>query len=228
MTAHTLTVVEDNPLPGGYRQLTLRSVAELAPGPGQYFSIAFERAVAHWPIMKSRAPDLVQALARVSLPPGTALHGSRMAGKVLQPDSEHPLIALVSSDNALACSIFAAERLRTDSRYRLAAFAQFDAAVPFRPAPSQILMPAAPPGAIAAVPLLDSWNIPSRLATPAGLNGFYQGDIRGLLECWWEGLDANLWPQVQMLGFGADSFLRNLGNWCESLRIPLRTAEIPI
>jgi hypothetical protein len=225
--AHTLTVVEDSPLPGDYRQLTLRSSDILAPEPGQYFSIPFEQGVMHWPIIKSQSPDHAQVLARAPLPPGTVLRNARMTGSALQPDSEHTQIALVSADNALACSIFAAERLRADSRYRLAVFAQFEDTVPFRPAPSQILMPAAPPAAIAAIPLLDSWNIPSRMASPAGQNGFYQGDIRGLLGYWWEHMEDQERAGLQMLGFGKDSFLSGLNEWCQSLRIPLQTSTIP-
>lgn len=232
MFAGTLTLLESNPLPGGYSELTFGAERALSPPrPGQYLSIAPAPDIppVRCIIMQAPAPDRLQVLARFQfqIARGTVFVETRIEGEALDPDPARPDTVLVSAGSALACSIFAASRLRTQSRFNITVFAEFDTAPPFKPAPSQILMPGCPPEAIAAVPLLDAWNIPSRLASRAGQNGFYQGDIRGLLEYWWQGLRDNERAKLQILGFGEDRFLNGLREWCKARRIPLRTALIP-
>lgn len=230
-TAHAFILLDDNPLPGGYRQLTFRSESALAtpPGPGHYLRArnAPNGPPLHAPLMSAQAPDRLQALARMQTAPapGTRLESAGIEGVAPSPDAARPRIALVSADVALACSIFAASRLR--KQYALTVFAHFEDAPPFQAVPSQILMPAAPPEAIAAVPLLDSWDIASRLSSAPERHGFYHGDIRGLLEHWWRLLDENERAELQVLGFGDEPFLRNIEEWCQARAIPLRTAEIP-
>lgn len=229
-TAHAFILLEDNPLPGGYRQLTFRSESALSPppGPGHYLRARFapDAPPVHAPLMSLQA-ERFQVLARAQIPiaAGMRPENSAIEGAVPAPDPARPRIALVCAGVALACSIFAASRLR--KQYALTVFAHFDDAPPFQAAPSQILMPAAPPEAIAAVPLLDSWDIPSRLSGTPERHGFYHGDIRGLLEHWWQRLDGNEHAELQVLGFGDKPFLRNMEEWCQAHAIPLRIAEIP-
>ena len=50
---------------------------------------------------------------------------------------------------------------------------------PFRARPSRILVPAAPAEAIACMPLLDEWGVPSRLASNAGYAGLLRRPCHG-------------------------------------------------
>jgi hypothetical protein len=226
---HTFTIVETNPLPGGYRELTLRSKKELSLEPGQYLLAAFdpETPLPPSPILKEQSADTFQVLSRSPATRGVELFQARIEGETPTPDPARTHVVLVSAESSLACSIFAASRLRLQPQYTLTVFAQFDYPTPFQAVPSQILMPACPSGVIAAVPLLDSWNIPSRLAGSAEQGGFYHGDATGLLDSWWLNLNAEERPQLQVLGFGDKSFLQRLANWCDGKQIPLQTAEIP-
>jgi hypothetical protein len=226
-----LTIIEANPLPGGYCELTLQSRKELSPlpEPGQYLRAAFalDTALSSSPILKVQNTDTFQVLSLTSATRGTELLHARIEGQAPAPDPARAHIVLVSAEGALACSVFAASRLRLQPHYALTVFAQFDQPTPFKPVPSQILMPACPSGVIAAVPLLDSWNIPSRLAGSPEQSGFYHGAVDGLLAAWWQRLDKEEQLRVQMFGFGVKPFLRHLGSWCETRWIPLQTAEIP-
>jgi dihydroorotate dehydrogenase electron transfer subunit len=226
------SIIETNPLPGGYCELTVRSSKELSPlpEPGQYLRamLAPGTPLSFAPILKAQSADTFQVLAQTAAARGTGLLNARIEGDAPAPDPARAHIVLVSAESALACSIFAASRLRLLPQYALTVFAQFDRPMPFKAVPSQIMMPACPSGVIAAVPLLDSWNIPSRLAGAPEQSGFYHGDVDGLLESWWQRLDKDEHFRVQILGFGAHSFLGKLRDWCEAQRIPLRTAEIPI
>jgi hypothetical protein len=227
---HELNILEASPLAGGYSELVVESSNKItpAPGPGQYLSAVFApgEPPVYLPIMQLPAPDRLQVL---SCTPRPVARGARMQarieGEAALPHPDYPKLVVVSGDNALACSILASARLR--AQHDLTVFAYFDRAVPFKPAPSQILMPACPPEAIAAIPLLDAWNIPSRLASPLEQSGFYHGDICGLLDYWWQRLSEKDHSQVQMLAFGQHDFLRGLKEWCAARGISLRTAEIP-
>jgi hypothetical protein len=229
---HSFTTLNITPLGGGYSELLVQSASVLSPppGPGQYLNVVFEPGIppAYAPIMQMQASDRLQVLVRTPTP--VARHArieARIEGDALVPDAARAHIVLVSAESALACAVFAASRLRLQAHSALTVFAQFKHPTPFKALPSQILMPACPSGVIAAVPLLDSWNIPSRLAGSPEQSGFYHGDATGLLAAWWQHLDKGEHTQVQILGFGDESFLRDLGNWCNSQRIPLRTAIIP-
>jgi hypothetical protein len=228
---HKLRIIEANPLPGGYCELTLQSVEKLSllPEPGQYLraALAPETALLSAPILKVQSADTFQVLSPASATRGAELLHASIEGEALSPLPARRHVILVSVESALACSVFAASRLRLQPHYALTVFAQFDHPTPFKAVPSQILMPACPSGVIAAVPLLDSWNIPSRLAGSPEQSGFYHGDVDGLLASWWQRLDKEEHLRVQMLGFGVKPFLRRLGSWCETRQIPLQTAEIP-
>jgi dihydroorotate dehydrogenase electron transfer subunit len=60
---------------------------------------------------------------------------------------------------------------------------------PFDPRPSQILLPGLPAEAMAAMPLLDDWGIPSRLASLQGYAGCFQGYVTELARHWLQGLE---------------------------------------
>jgi dihydroorotate dehydrogenase electron transfer subunit len=226
------TILNVTPLPGGYRELTLQSTKEISPlpEPGQYLRAVLEPGtpLSPLPILKVQSADTFQVLSPASATCGTELLHARIEGKALSPYPAQTHVVLVSAESALACSIFAASRLRLQPQYALTVFAQFDHPAPFKAVPSQILMPACPSGVIAAVPLLDSWNIPSRLAGSKEQSGFYHGNAVGLLELWWQRLDAEKHLQLQVLGFGEQGFLRSLAECCQALNIPLQTAEIPL
>lgn len=59
-----------------------------------------------------------------------------------------------------------------------------DAAFPFKPRPSTILVPGMPDGVIACVPQLEEFGVTSRLASTLGLPGCYDGSVIELAEAW--------------------------------------------
>ena len=60
---------------------------------------------------------------------------------------------------------------------------------PFKSRPSTIMVPGIPPGVIAAMPLLDGWSIPSRLASKSGFPGCFDGFVTELADAYLH--DAN-------------------------------------
>jgi len=78
---------------------------------------------------------------------------------------------------------------------------------PFKARPSTILVPGIPAGTIAAMPLLDGWGVPSRLATKAGYPGCYDGFVTQLADEWLGSLDASGRNEVEMFSCGPTPML---------------------
>ena len=79
---------------------------------------------------------------------------------------------------------------------------------PFRPRPSQILVPGMPEGTIACMPLLEDWGIASRLASLAGFAGCFEGYVTELARSWIETLSAETRAQVEIFACGPTPMLK--------------------
>ncbi len=100
----------------------------------------------------------------------------------------------------LGPAVAAAERLRCAERPPLVLLGCEDP-WPFRPRPSAILVPGLPPHCIACMPLLEDWGIASRLASPAGLPGCFEGTVAELAEIWLASLSPEERANTQILRF---------------------------
>src|SRR4029078_13299314 len=78
---------------------------------------------------------------------------------------------------------------------------------PFKTRPSTILVSGIPAGSIAAMPLLDGWGVPSRLASKADFPGCYDGFVTQLADQWLESLDAAAKPEVEVFACGPTPML---------------------
>ena len=63
---------------------------------------------------------------------------------------------------------------------------------PFAPRPSQIVVPNVPVQVLAAMPLLEDWGVPSRLASQQDFAGCFQGYVTDLARCWLDGLASEV------------------------------------
>ena len=68
-------------------------------------------------------------------------------------------------------------------------------------------MPGIPDGVIAAMPLLEDWGIPCRLASLQGYPGCYDGYITELARGWLDSLDDQQRSQVEIFACGPHPML---------------------
>jgi dihydroorotate dehydrogenase electron transfer subunit len=103
--------------------------------------------------------------------------------------AERPRLLLIGENAGIAPMLGLAERLREQLAWAggcwkplvlLGSERQF----PFHPRPSSIIVPGIPASIIACMPLLESWNIPSRLASGADLPGCFDGAVTALADAW--------------------------------------------
>ena len=137
---------------------------------------------------------------------GTGLLAKRLPGDTLsvigpigqpfklQAYRRRPL--LIGGGVGIPPMLFLAEHMK--SQTGLAPFVIMGSEVPFpfTAKPSTIMVPGVPDGVIAAVPLLEDWGIPSRLASLQGFPGCHDGFVTDLARCWLDHLGA---------GSGADT-----------------------
>ena len=82
---------------------------------------------------------------------------------------------------------------------------------PFRTRPSTILVPGMPDAAIACMPLLEEWGVPSRLATLSGFPGCFDGYVTELARAWLRALLADRARRDRNLRLRPDADARRHG-----------------
>lgn len=95
---------------------------------------------------------------------------------------------------------------------------------PFKPRPSTILVPGIPAGSIAAMPLLDGWGVPSRLATKAGFPGCYDGFVTQLADEWLGSLDADAKSEVEVFSCGPTPMLEAMARVAAKHDVPCQVS----
>jgi len=102
--------------------------------------------------------------------------------------------------------IFLAARLRGERPPPLVLLGS-EVPFPFQPRPSELLIDGMPAEVTASLPLLDQWEIPSRLASNTPMPGVFQGHVTDLARRWLEGLDADTRAQVELHACGPHPML---------------------
>jgi dihydroorotate dehydrogenase electron transfer subunit len=129
-------------------------------------------------------------------------------GFVVSPSRPRPL--MVGGGVGIPPMVFLADSLRSrsDARWRPLVLMGSEIPFPFRARPSTILVPGMPAEAIACMPLLDDWGVPSRLATLAGFPGCFDGYVTDLAAAWLASLDAAALGEVEIFACGPTPMLK--------------------
>lgn len=139
--------------------------------------------------------------------PGDSLSLLGPIGRPFEPRPERPRTLLIGGGVGIPPMIFLADALRRDRRFRPLALFGSEVPFPFQARPSQHLVAGLPAEAIAAMPLLDDWGVPSRLASLQGYPGCYQGYVTELARAWLDRLDAAARAEVEVFACGPHPML---------------------
>jgi dihydroorotate dehydrogenase electron transfer subunit len=91
---------------------------------------------------------------------------------------------------------------------------------PFQPRPSAFLLPGMPAGCIAAMPLLEDWRIPSRLASGAGFPGCHTGFVTELARGWLAALPDAQRGEVEVFACGPMPMLQAVAALAREFALP--------
>jgi len=120
--------------------------------------------------------------------------------------------------------IFLAERLKQESAWQPLVLLGSEVPFPFSQRPSQIMIPGIPEGVIGAMPLLEDWGIPSRLASLQGYPGCYDGYITGLARCWLDSLDEQQRSEVEIFACGPHPMLEAAASLAKQYDLPCQVS----
>jgi dihydroorotate dehydrogenase electron transfer subunit len=95
---------------------------------------------------------------------------------------------------------------------------------PFDPATSRIVVDGLPAGVTAAMPLMETLGVPSRLASGAGFDGCYPGFVTELGREWLRSLDESQQRQVEIFACGPTPMLRAAAALARDFGLPCQVS----
>jgi len=130
-------------------------------------------------------------------------------GQGFTPHPVRPRVLAIGGGVGIPPMVFLAERLATDrgTSWKPLVLMGSEIPFPFRARPSRMLVPAAPAEAIACMPLLDEWGVPSRLASGAGFAGCFNGHVTELAAHWLAALSDAERAEVEIFACGPTPML---------------------
>ena len=162
---------------------------------------------------------------------GTTLLAGRKVGETVslmgpigipfEVNAKRPL--LIGGGVGMPPMICIAESLRRSDRQPLVILGS-EVPFPFQARPSQFVLPGIPDGVIAAMPLLEDWGIPSRLASLQGYAGCHQGYVTDLARHWLDALDATARGEVTVYACGPHAMLEAVVNLARDYGLPVQVS----
>ena len=164
------------------------------------------------------------ALACQSVGATISVLGPIGKGFALHP--ERPRVLAIGGGVGIPPMVFLTEHLLSDSRasWKPLVLVGSEIPFPFRARPSRIMVPAAPNEAIACMPLLDDWGVPSRLASNAGYAGCYTGHVTELAARWLAALTPTELAEVAIYACGPTPMLAATAKLARSYALPCQVS----
>lgn len=147
-------------------------------------------------------------------------------GRPFTPHPERPRALLVGGGVGIPPMVFLAEALRADRRAAWQPLVLMGSEVPFpfRTRPSTIIVPGMPDGTIACMPLLEEWNIASRLASRCDFPGCYPGFVTGLAAAWLGTLKPTELADIEIFSCGPTAMLKVIAALARKHNLPCQVS----
>lgn len=153
--------------------------------------------------------------------PGERINLLGPIGVPFQIGAQRPL--LIGGGVGMPPMIFIAESLKNSGKRPFVVLGS-EVPFPFAPQPSQFVVNGIPDGVIAAMPLLDDWGIPSRLASLQGYPGCHQGYVTDLSRRWLDGLSESELAEVGIYACGPHPMLEAVVNLARDYGLPVQVS----
>ncbi len=156
--------------------------------------------------------------------PGESLSLIAPIGRPFEVHLSHPRPLLIGGGVGIPPMVFLADRLRREPGWWPLALLSSEVPFPFTPRPSQILVDGMPDGVIAAMPLLEDWGIPSRLASLQGFPGCYDGYPTDLARHYLDALAPERRREVEVFACGPHPMLEAVARLAQDYGLPAQVA----
>lgn len=146
-------------------------------------------------------------------------------GRPFTAHRERPRTVLIGGGVGIPPMIFLAERLRESGEpWRPLVLMGSEIPFPFHPRPSTLVVPGMPVGTIASMPLLEEWDIPSRLASRAGFPGCFEGYVTELAGEWLGSLSSAALAEVELFACGPTPMLAAAAQLARRYAVPCQVS----
>lgn len=145
-------------------------------------------------------------------------------GHPFEAHPKRPRTLLIGGGVGMPPMLFLASSLRVQPWAKPLVILGSEVPFPFQARPSQHLIPGLPAQAIAAMPLLDDWGIPSRLASLQGYPGCFEGYVTDLARHWLESLDAQALAEVEVFSCGPHPMLAAVARLARDFDLPCQVS----
>lgn len=211
--------------PGDYTLLRVETGLAADLQPGHALRVDAEL----WPVLQpAPARGWVECLRRhaSSLTVGTEVATTGPVGAPFDLRAVTSRALLLADHDGIAAIVFLARVLRNrQPRVKPFALLSLTSPLPFRPQPSRIMTPGLPASVIAALPLLEDSNIPSRIACPAGEQpGCFEGTVAELARGWLAVSQGV--ADVTVFACGGDALLEAARNLADTYRLVCQTRAV--
>ena len=145
-------------------------------------------------------------------------------GRGFTLDPARPLLLALGGGVGIPPMIFLAETARRNPAFRTVVLMGSEVPFPFDLTAAKLPVPGARPEANRSVALLESWGVPSRLASNAGLDGCHRGYVTDLARAWLASLPPADLERVQIYACGPHAMLEASARLARELDVPCEVA----
>ena len=156
--------------------------------------------------------------------PGEQVSMLAPIGRGFTLDPARPLLLALGGGVGIPPMVFLAEEARRNPEFRTVVLMGSEVPFPFELVTSKLTVPGARPEASGCVALLESWGVPSRLASNAGLAGCHRGYVTDLARAWLSALPAAELKRVQIYACGPHAMLEASARLARELEVPCEVA----
>lgn len=157
--------------------------------------------------------------------PGDLLNLLGPIGKPFVVAPDRPKVLLIGGGVGIPPMVFVANALRRQAGdWQPLAILGSEIPFPFATVQSKLATPWLEDGMRSAMPLLESWGVPSRLATKAGFDGCFDGFVTDLAEQWLVTLSADELAMTQVLACGPTPMLKAVANVAARFQLPCQVS----
>ncbi|KFI23764.1 dihydroorotate dehydrogenase electron transfer subunit [Nitrosococcus oceani] len=156
--------------------------------------------------------------------PGEQLSIMGPIGQPFRVDPAYPRPLLLGGGVGIPPMMFLADTLRQAGHFNPLVLMGSEIPFPFRQRPSQFLIPGMPEGVIGAMPLLEGWKIPSRLASLQGYPGCFEGFITDLARHWLHTLAPAQQREVAIYACGPHPMLAATAQLAREFGLPCQVS----
>ena len=171
-----ITILKRQPLYYGFSEITLATSSHASALPGQYVLLEHIPTYIMWATSEALSFIVADEIANKEI-----IKMGPLQGEGLPAPNKVDFNLLIAQD-ALNATLFYLKKYRT--HFTGLVFIGSDSLFPFKACPSRLLIEDIPPDVIAALPLLEDWGIPHRLANAHFIPGCYEGNAEDLARQW--------------------------------------------